>query len=612
MGAVALREVEEVAPPPIRSPWRRVLQLAVLAAPVLVLALLVWKYRTIYDDGFIYLRVVQQLMAGHGLVFNQGQRVEAFTSPLWLFILSFSDLVTPFPLEWIAVVLGIAFTLAGVTLSIVASMRLVRRESPGAFVLPLGTLILMAVFPLWTLSTTGLETGMIFGWLGACLFVLVRWSASERDVPWWGAVVLGLGPLVRPELLLDTLVFMAMLLYSQRLTHTWRARVRLVAFMAALPVLYQLFRMGYYGQLVANTAIAKQAASPRPGLGLRYLWNFVEPYWLLLPLVAVAVGAYLPLAAGLRRAARRGVTPQRSFSALVAFPLAGLLNVAFVTLMGGDYVHGRLLLPGLFAVCAPVSVVPVARKYVISMVVVPWALVSALALRPPLAYPTVSPFWLRTQPRGVTVAQWGWGANSPARRWYTGPGLYWQNTTFEVPVKIDDPPASDVQEPLVALSAIGLISYAFGPDFNALDQYGLATPIDAHFSVPHRGLTGHEKPMPTDWLIALMTAPGSSEQQFDQLQQSPYNERLTNPNFAPVYTGHQLAVETAWARAALRCPAIQGLEQSASAPMSVGRFFSNLVHSVGRTELKIPPDPEQAYHQFCGPGTPSGVRRLQS
>src|SRR5271166_653530 len=80
---------------------RQVLQVLVLAVPVFVLAWLVWHYRTIYDDGFIYLHVVQQFLAGHGLVYNTGQRVEAFTSPLWVFILSAVAVVTPFSLEWI-------------------------------------------------------------------------------------------------------------------------------------------------------------------------------------------------------------------------------------------------------------------------------------------------------------------------------------------------------------------------------------------------------------------------------------------------------------------------------------------------------------------------------
>jgi hypothetical protein len=33
-----------------------------------------------------------------------------------------------------------------------------------------------------------------------------------------------------------------------------------------------------------------------------------------------------------------------------------------------------------------------------------------------------------------------------------------------------------------------------------------------------------------------------------------------------------------------------------------------MVHSLARTELRIPPDPETAYHQFCGAGTPPHLK----
>lgn len=60
---------------------RTVVQSAVLAAPVLLLATMGWARRWMCDDGYIHLRVVQQVLAGHGPVFNAGERIEASTSP---------------------------------------------------------------------------------------------------------------------------------------------------------------------------------------------------------------------------------------------------------------------------------------------------------------------------------------------------------------------------------------------------------------------------------------------------------------------------------------------------------------------------------------------------
>ena len=48
----------------------------------------VWHYNFIADDTFISLRYAANLLAGHGLVFNPGERVEGFTSPLWTLLLA--------------------------------------------------------------------------------------------------------------------------------------------------------------------------------------------------------------------------------------------------------------------------------------------------------------------------------------------------------------------------------------------------------------------------------------------------------------------------------------------------------------------------------------------
>jgi hypothetical protein len=61
--------------------WRTI---AAIVVPPIVLGFLAWSHRWTADDGFIHLRVVDQLLHGHGLVFNAGERVEASTSPLWV------------------------------------------------------------------------------------------------------------------------------------------------------------------------------------------------------------------------------------------------------------------------------------------------------------------------------------------------------------------------------------------------------------------------------------------------------------------------------------------------------------------------------------------------
>ena len=115
----------------------------------------------------------------------------------------------------------------------------------------------------------------------------------------WG-VLLGLGWLVRPELVVFSAAFLALVLLAQRRVQGWRSRVGFVAAAVAVPVAYQVFRMGYFGMVVANTAIAKEGTDLRWDRGWAYLRNFAGPYWLWVPLLAMVAGAYLPLVRALR------------------------------------------------------------------------------------------------------------------------------------------------------------------------------------------------------------------------------------------------------------------------------------------------------------------------
>ena len=78
---------------------RSLLRMLVLFSPVLILSYLGWRHRWIADDAFINFRIVKQLEAGHGPVFNIGTRVESGTSPLWLAVLAIFDAITPVPID---------------------------------------------------------------------------------------------------------------------------------------------------------------------------------------------------------------------------------------------------------------------------------------------------------------------------------------------------------------------------------------------------------------------------------------------------------------------------------------------------------------------------------
>ncbi len=85
-----------------------------MLVPVVIVLVGAWLYRWVDEDAFINFRIIDNLLAGHGLVFNLGERVEVDSDPLWLFTLAGLHEILPFvALEWLSVVLGLVCTGGG-------------------------------------------------------------------------------------------------------------------------------------------------------------------------------------------------------------------------------------------------------------------------------------------------------------------------------------------------------------------------------------------------------------------------------------------------------------------------------------------------------------------
>lgn len=598
------------------SRWtpRTLAQWGLIALPVLLLAVQGWRHRYIVDDGFIYLRIISNVLDGDGPVFNVGERVEVYTGVLWVAAVALGGLLTPFALEWVAVGLGLAFTVAGVVLGMLGARRLFSPAAPGGhdtgrvFWMPVGALVLAVLPPMWNFATTGLETGLTFGWLGLALFLLAGWAGRgcEAGPPaGWVLLVLGLGPLVRPELAITSVLFVGLVLVATWRRTTWPGRAGVLVWAFALPAVYQLFRMGYFGELVANTAIAKEGTRPRPDMGLRYLNNFVSIYWLWLPVLALLFGAYLPAVMGWWR--DRAAT--RRLAVLLVFPASALVNAGFVILMGGDYLHARLLLPALFAGVIPVAMLPLTRRFAVSLVTLPWALVCLLALRPPS---TLFPFDDVAGDGTVTAQQFGYFPGSPATAWLATDGLYMKSVFQYEPHLLQVPTQPQVVLPTLVAGGIGLDGYYFGDRLTIFDLNGLATPLASHMELTRRGHPGHEKSLPTPWVIASLTEPGTDVAAFDEIQAERAEASKFYGPLIPIVTGDQLARQTAWARAALACPELAEFVAAPQRPLTPAVVWQNITGAPHRTQLRISADPEAAYRQFCGEGTPPEVAALDA
>jgi arabinofuranosyltransferase len=554
-----------------------------------------WTHRWTADDAFFNFRVVDNILDGNGPVFNAGERVEIYTSALWLAVLTVVHGVLRFvTVEWIGVVLGLTFAVAGLAAATVGA-RLLHGER-SAIALPVGALVFAALPPVWDYATSGLETGLSFAWLGGLFLALV---AAERSPGWRHrrgrlpsrldllAVAVGLGPLVRPDFAIFSAAFFAALLAVQRPTSI-RSALRPLLLMLALPVAYQVFRMGYFALLVPNTGLAKEAGLSRWDQGFAYAWDTLGTYWLVVP--GALLAAWLALR--LPQLARRS----RTDLLLAALPmLGGALHLMYVAKVGGDYMHARLMLPGLFALLMPVAALPLVRhRAALSLVaaaVAVWAVVAATALEPSYAdsrnftdrgfSDEAAVYRLVTdEEHPVTLedheqAWWATLVAQAKRRAESREPALIVNESVDGPVE-EYPSAPDEAQPtLFVPCCYGVVGYAAGPEVRIVDHVSLGDPVGSRFRLDERGRPGHEKLVESHWAIA----------------------RFSDPARRP----RDLAAkgEVAAAEQALDCGTLDDIIVAITEPMSASRFFDNLALAPRATSLRFAAQPDAAARELC-------------
>jgi len=283
------------------------------------------------DDAYITFRVAQNFVGGHGLTFNPGERVQAYTHPLWMLLLSAAYAITS---EFFFTTLAVSGALCVLVLVVVfSSLRSVSRSA-----LFLGFLLSSKAFVDYTSS--GLEyplSYLLIAWFYCRFFHDVRTARQllPRDILFYGLLA-SLAFLNRSDSILLYAGPLAYVAYSAWPIYRWRvASLFLVSFAPA--VIWLIFSYIYYGFPWPNTYYAKVATgiprSLRLKQGMAYFANSLnfDPYTL----------GMIALAAGLAVRTWRVASMAAAGSAL--------LYVVYTISIGGDFMSGRFFAMPLLA-----------------------------------------------------------------------------------------------------------------------------------------------------------------------------------------------------------------------------------------------------------------------
>jgi hypothetical protein len=283
-----------------------------------------WKFGSYQDDAFIYFRYAENLVHGQGLVFNPGERVEGFTSPLWMLLMAATTSLKISPLL-AAGVLGTFSAAATVLWSIDDAYR----SGPSGSFATVAPLALATWIPFLLWAASGLETCLFTALLTAAFagyraWVVEGYIGSKRAIALGGTLAAAF--LARPEGALAVVAVGGAV--------ALRREARSAALVLGPPLLAATMlvaaRALYYHDLLPNPFYAKLGGTLRHyELGVGYVGRFA---------VAAPLVWWIPALL-----LRRGWKAVPGIGASVAF--LGLW-IANVIRTGGDYFqYFRFMVP---------------------------------------------------------------------------------------------------------------------------------------------------------------------------------------------------------------------------------------------------------------------------
>lgn len=293
-----------------------------------------WLHRHVEDDAFITFRYSLHLSQGHGPVFNPGDApVEGYSNFLWMLLMALPHLLGMDP-----VLPAVLLSMACLGLNLWLLHRISLRQLADGRAAFWAWLPVACSHTLLFFSTSGLETS-----LNALLWTLALWLLqgffkgkelpSARRLLSLGLVA-GLATLCRMEGLLLSLACLgalAAIWFVSRQGRWGRLGLFLLG-MAALVLPWEAWRLSFYGEWLPNTFHIK-AGSGSLLHGLRHLGIFVAASGAWVAWIVLAV-------------ARQPRKLDFDLFGMSATVLCGCF-LAYVALVGGDYLEFRLLSPVL-------------------------------------------------------------------------------------------------------------------------------------------------------------------------------------------------------------------------------------------------------------------------
>ena len=290
----------------------------VILTAILLFAVVIIRSAWVCDDAYFTARTLDNWINGYGLTWNIGERVQAYTHPLWLFtLLPLFALTKSF--YFTVIFLSLFFSMATIVL-------FVTRVTVGPWAGLLSVSIITMSKALVDYSTSGLENPLSYFLL--TLF-LISFFQEDTNIKGYLRLSLLASLIMLNRIDAILLVLPALVYKAKKLKISRVIRATIVGFMPV--IIWELFSLFYYGFPFPNTAYAKLATgiswSSLFKQGFLYFMNSLDQD--PITLIVTVLGFLIAILIG----------DGRNRSLAAGIMLYGL----YVVSIGGDFMSGRFL-----------------------------------------------------------------------------------------------------------------------------------------------------------------------------------------------------------------------------------------------------------------------------
>lgn len=416
------------------------------------------------DDAYITFRTIDNFVHGHGLRWNVSERVQGYTHPLWLFVVSIVYFVTR---EFFCSVLTLQIFLTLATL-IIIGIKIAPTLERGVILIAILALSKSFV----DYSTSGLENALSHFLLAGFFVIYFRENSRYRLLNL--ILILSAAILTRLDHLL---IYFPALLYeaiqNSKIEHGTKRSFKNVLVYGAIGfapfIIWESFSLIYYGFLFPNTAYSKIGNGiPKSELVLQGFEYFndslsldpVTLYTIIFALVVIA----------LNRKPREMTIG------------AGMLFYAvYIVSIGGDFMSGRFF--SSLVLCAAVVLVrllPESKNgYFVAFSV------SVMFLSITAMFPSIGQFYQEKHPRIMEKT----GIADEYRTYYPYLTLIGNDVIQTVPIHkwIDRGLKYRKEGTSFPINGgVGLTGYYAGSEIHIIDNMGLTEPLCARLPTAKR------------------------------------------------------------------------------------------------------------------------------